>query len=372
LLRREAEIAERSGRYVQSLRLLGKAQRSLDSVDGADAARERARLAIWYASGRMRQGRHREAVRWCRRALEIAEPVGDRETLAWAYMVLDSVSAELGLETDVPYGRLALSIYEELGDLPRQATMTLNLGGRAYYEGNWQEALARFEGARGLYTRTGNTVGAADATFNIGEIMCHQGRLEEGATLVREAGRVWRAAGDRIGVDLATSELARVAYRKGDCEEALPLLERVRSDFQTAGAEGEAWETDVRIAECLLLLRQDGTAALAILDRILEHVRASGEVASVRIPRVQRLRAWALAQQHRLEEAGASLEECVRTARQDGSDYELALALDGLARMASRTERDRAELFERESSEILARLGVVAAPGVPAFDLANE
>jgi class 3 adenylate cyclase/tetratricopeptide (TPR) repeat protein len=359
LLRREAELAEASGRYVQSLRLLGKGLRSLETVTGPDAARERANLAVWYAFSRMRQGRHREAVRWCERAIEEANLAGDRESLAWAYLVFDSVSVELALATSEPYAELALSIYEEVGNLSRQATITLNLGGRAYYEGRWIEALSLYERARDLNSRTGNTANAAAAMFNIGEILCHQGHLEEAELLLQDATRIWRAAGDRARVTWARRELARVAYRRGTYEVALPQLEQARAEFQAAGAEVDAWETDLRIAECLLLRGEPGNEADGLLERVLGRVEKEGEVAELRLPRIQRLRAWAFVRQGRCEQASGLYEESARTGQATGADYEVALSLDGLAHLADLTGRGAGSRLYAESREILDRLGVV-------------
>jgi tetratricopeptide (TPR) repeat protein len=368
LLRREAEIAERSGNYAQSLRLLGRGLRMLDALQDGDASGERARLSIWYASGRLRQGRHREAARWCERAIAEAEAARDRDALAWAYMVLDPVAIELALPADEPYGQLALSIYEELGNLPRQATITLNLGGRAYYEGHWHEALEFYERARELYGRTGDTLGAADATFNIGEILCHQNRLEEGEVFLREAARVWRATGDRVGVALATSELARAAYRSGEPEQALPVLDEARAELRQAGAEVDAWETELRKAECLLFLGGRAPDALELLDPALQRVVTNGEIAEVRIPRLERLRAWAFAQQGRWDEARAAFEAAARTARLEGAEYEAGLSLDGLARIGPFCSIDGIPALQAQSAEILARLGVVLPVPAPPLD----
>lgn len=360
LLRREAELAESSGRYVQSLRLLGKGLRSLEGMPGPDAAAERANLAVWYASGRMRQGRHREALRWCQRAIDEAGLAGDRESLAWAYLVLDSISVELALATSEPYAELALSIYKELGDLGRQAGIMLNLGGRAYYESRWVEALSLYERARELYTRTGNTANAADAMFNIGEILCHQGRFDEGEPLLRDATRIWRAAGDRVGVTLARSELARAAYRRGAFDGTLSELEQARAEFHAAGADVDVLETELRIAECLLLGSDDLPRASLLLASVLERVDAEGEVAEVRLPRILRLRAWALALGDRFDDARAAFEESIRVGRAAHADFDVAMALDGLSRLELPADRDDAASLKHESRQLLGQLGVVA------------
>jgi class 3 adenylate cyclase/tetratricopeptide (TPR) repeat protein len=357
LLRREAEIAERSGRYVQALRLLGRGLRSLDSLDGSGAARERAQLSVWYGFGRFRQGRHRDAIPWCEQAIREAEAARDREALAWAYMVLDAVHIELGSKTGDRYGELALAIYKELGNLGRQATITMNLGNQAYYEGDWRGALAFLEQARDLFGRTGDTASRADATFNIGEILSHQGRLDEAEHLLRDAGRVWKAAGDRVGVALATSERGRVAYRSGRWDEGLALLVDARGEFEAVAAAAEVRETDVRIAECLSLQGRP-EEALRSIEEAIAQTQVDGEVAAIRMPRLRRLQGSALAAAGRMADARAALEECVRVGSSGGSDFDVAIALRELAHLDG---GESIRTAERQSRTILERLGVVSA-----------
>ena len=93
--------------------------------------------------------------------------------------MLDVTHLVLGLASEEPYADRALAIYRELGDLTREASLTVNLGTRAYHEGRWSDAVELYEGARELYWRTGDTVSRADATFNVGEIRSRQGRRGE-------------------------------------------------------------------------------------------------------------------------------------------------------------------------------------------------
>jgi class 3 adenylate cyclase/tetratricopeptide (TPR) repeat protein len=367
LLRREAEIAERSGRYVDGLRLLGRGLKGIDPLEGPAAARERAQLSVWYASGRFRQGRHRDAVRWCEKAIEQAEAAGDREALAWAYMVLDMVHIELGTRTADAYGQLALSIYEQLGNLPRQASLTLNLGGRAYYESRWSDAIALYEQARDLYARTGDTFACADATFNIGEIRSQQWRLPEAEALLQDARRMWRASGDRVGVAYATSELGRVAYRSGRTDEAFELLDEAAEAFAESGADAEALETEARRAECLLYAGE-AEGARELIDTVRTRAQASGEVASLRTPRLLRLQGWALAQLGDLEGARALLEESIALGHAGTPDLEVALALEQLAALRQLEGEPEVTALTAESAAILELLGVERLPAVSASE----
>jgi class 3 adenylate cyclase/tetratricopeptide (TPR) repeat protein len=361
MLRREAEIAQQAGRYTQSLRLFGRGRRMLGGVPGDAARLMRAELAVGLASVRFRQGRHAEAAGWCELAIADAQEPEGRRALAWAYHVLDGVSLEREGAGAIPYGRMALALYEELGDLPRQASVVNNLGGRAYYEGRWAEAQEHFAHARELYARTGDEVGRADAAFNTGEVLSHLGRFEEARAALRDALRVWRAAGDRVGVALATAELGRIAYCEGDPEAALALLEEARAELRSARAETDVLEVDVRIAECHLFAGRSGEA-LAGAEAALDGVRARGGVAFVRASRLQRIRGYALLQQGRREEARDALGEAARLGDLEGLRRERALALLGLARLADGAEAER---LAGDGQALLDELGVAAVAVVP-------
>ena len=91
----------------------------------------------------------------------------------------------MGSPERVAFRGLALPIFEELGDLKRQATSSNNLGIELYYEGEWARALDVYERSRALFERIGDVTSVAMAMNNIGEILSDQGRLDEAEKLFR-------------------------------------------------------------------------------------------------------------------------------------------------------------------------------------------
>ncbi len=236
LLLKHARIPERLGRYSEALRWTTRGLRAVEGREDREAAQQRAQLKVWRAAVLQAQGRHADAVRWCEQAIVEAEASADRDALAHAYFLLDWAYFDLGRPERATFSRVALGIYEELGDLGRQAVVLNNLGAWAYYRGDWDEAVELYERGRVTRERTGDAVNAAFGTCNIGEILSDQGRLDEAEPRFREAKRVWQAAGDRPGVAFVTSALGRVATRAGRVEEALELLEEARAAFAHVGA----------------------------------------------------------------------------------------------------------------------------------------
>ncbi|HEX5948618.1 MAG TPA: AAA family ATPase, partial [Actinomycetota bacterium] len=82
LLLKQGWIPDRSGRFTEALRWFTRGLRRLEGVGGEKAAKQRAQLRVWYAAVRQAQGRHADAIRWCRSAIEDARVAGEREALA--------------------------------------------------------------------------------------------------------------------------------------------------------------------------------------------------------------------------------------------------------------------------------------------------
>ena len=78
---KEAYVAERQGRYGDSIRCVRRAARLLDPIDGAGGDALRARLTIWEAAVRATQGRFGDALRAAARGIDLSREVGDESNL---------------------------------------------------------------------------------------------------------------------------------------------------------------------------------------------------------------------------------------------------------------------------------------------------
>lgn len=362
LFLKQARVAERQGRYSGSVRWVRRGLQLLEGLDGPDAVGQRARLAVWYATIRQRQGRHAEAIRWCRRAVTEADAAGDRRAVAEAYRVLDWAYIDLGRADLATNSSAALGIYAELGDLSGQGEVLNNLGGFAYYEGRWEDALQLYARSGRAIERTGNLADAAAATCNRAEILADQGRLDEAEAAFSEALRVWRSVGYPRWAASALMHLGRLQSRRGRHDQGMCVLEEARSTLLGLEAGPEALEAEVWIAECLLL---DGRAdaALAMAERALEREAALGG-AGVQRATLLRIRGCALAQRGDVTGAWAALDESLAAGRGRAAAYEIALTLEALSAVAPLAGR-RFVPPEREHRLVLQRLGVTRMPPLP-------
>jgi class 3 adenylate cyclase/tetratricopeptide (TPR) repeat protein len=360
---KQAQVPSWLGNYPQALRWITRGLGVLREAGGTEAAIERARLCALYAGIRIRQGRPQDAIAWCWRAIEEGEPVGAQEAVAHAHFVLDWAFTSLGRYEEAVYSPLALSAYEELGDLHRQGVVLNNMGMFAHFMGRWDEALELYERAGEKWATRGDRWHGALATLNVADVLADQGRVEEAEPLLRDGLRVARAAqsGGRVA-DVAMT-LGRLLSRAGRFEEAHALLVEAHEEYGRGGEQRELFRNDARIAECLML-QADSEGALALATSALERGRSLEGGFDV-VAMLERVRGCALLQLGRLDDARAALDAAVEEARRRSADYELSLALDGLAALAHERREDASE-FEEERDTIVARLGVVRIPVLPA------
>jgi tetratricopeptide (TPR) repeat protein len=364
LHRKEGMVRERSGRYADALRWYTRGRRVLVGLgDDHESLQVRAQLTLFAGVARLRQGRYLESIPLLEAAADLAERLGDRETLAHAYDLLDWAHTDLGNDERHAFRELALPIYEELGNLQRQGVVASNLGIDAYFEGRWDDAMSWYERGRDASERAGDVVQMATAINNLGEVESDRGHLDEARRLFGSALRIWRAAPFPVGVALATSNLGRVEVRAGALTEAATILAEARAAFGAIGAESYVLETDVRELERLVAAGEPA-AALELATDVERRSRRAGGL-PLQMLANDRAAAYAHAQLGHVNEAVRLLEDVADRARGLAADYELALTLEALDRVLSAAGRAEAEAHRIAAAQLFERLGVTATPPVP-------
>ncbi len=359
LLLKQARSQAGRQRFSQALASITRGLRLLEGDARRDAGALRAQLAVWYGHFRQEQGKHADALRWSQLAESEAEAVGERDALAHALQLRDWVYAERG-EPELAVNSLrALELYEELGELSRQAAVLNNLGGIAFWEGRWVDAADYYRRAQVLDERTGDVLGAAFGRNNLAEILADQGRVADAEELLRGADRTFRAAGYTAGVAYVGMNLGRCAARAGRFEEARRVLGASIDGSTSVGAASTALEAEARLAEVELLAGR-ADEALAAADEVLARAAATEGVAALE-PLLHRVRGAALLLLGDLAASRAAFEASRQAASVREAAYDVALADHGLAVVAQRGGTD-ASVPTRASSDALEQLGVVALP----------
>ncbi len=322
-----------------------------------------------YGGMRVSQGKLAEAERLCRWLIDQAgenelglglDPMV-RESLGKAYYNLDNVLISLGRVDEVNNWKKALAIFEDLGDFWQQGAVLENAGTSHQFQGRWDEAVDLWQRSREATLKAGDAVEAANLSIWLAEVFLDRGRIAEAEPLFREVLRIKRAAGHAEKLAWTMLNLGRTAARAVRFDEAMGFLEEALSAFERIGARVQVLETEARMAECLLFQgRWQG--ALEILSAIRHR-----EIADVSLlnPLLHRLRGYALAQAGNYEPSSRAFEESLLDARAVDSLYDVALAIDAMARLSELEGKTLPDELVDEGRTILDRLGVIAPPHIP-------
>jgi class 3 adenylate cyclase/tetratricopeptide (TPR) repeat protein len=353
----QARLCFRHGRIAESselssaVRWMRRGLRTLEDLPGRETRIWRARMTAELGWIRQRQRRYRETERLCREALSEGQEIGELSAQARACYTLDWALFELGRSDEATYSPRALEIYRELGDPQHEGNVLNNLGGFAYWQGRWSEAIELYQQAGACWERAGDAAGAAETDANVGEILSDQGHLEEAEQHLRRARRVWSSTGHREGAAFANMLLGRLAVRAGQAEEGIAMLKAATAEMRRVGAGFYAELAHALVAEAEAV---GGSAQRAV--EIAIGLLGSGSPHLALLHRAAGIAVW------RQGDPGAATREldlALEAARAGGEGYEVAMTLNALAALG---DLDAAQAAERD--ELLARLGVIALPAI--------
>ncbi|HET7529322.1 MAG TPA: adenylate/guanylate cyclase domain-containing protein, partial [Mycobacteriales bacterium] len=139
-------VAERAGAMARASRWMSMAYADLTATARNDDAPTELEGRIWVERAFLRHnaGRVREAEELCNRAIDCAQRTGADDVLGRALHLLDLVELAAGRPGDEGRVEQARDLFERAGDLPRQAGAWNHLGMRAYFRGDWDDALDRY------------------------------------------------------------------------------------------------------------------------------------------------------------------------------------------------------------------------------------
>ena len=356
LLAKEGLIREEMGEYEEAIR---RYRDGLAAVERLPEGRERdslhLELSMYVAHALYREGDIEDCLRLCDDVMKLALEVDDKEQLGNAYLLLHVVHMQTGSPERVSFRGIALPIFEELGNLKRQATVLNNLGIDYYYEGDWAKALDIYERSRALFERIGDVTNVAMANNNIAEILSDQGHVEEATRLFEEVRETSDRAGRRSLALLARRTLGRALAREGRFDEADDLFAEAAEGFRQMRAGGFEQEARARFAEASVLAGDHERAV-----READNAEAAGEELPPQLKALlHRVRGYAHLQAGRAEDAAREFDEGLESARSVDARYEIALLLSARSSLPGRSED------ATEAASLLEALEVVRLPEVP-------
>lgn len=275
LHRKRARVYEHLGDFLAAFAALEEGL----GVVPADSLEEAA-LYIMRAGLHHRQGRHREALEWCEKALAASSLPEVHPLRAHAHSLTGVMHTYLshpdaGLK---PLER-ALKVYRRLDDLPGQFDTCSNLGA-VYFaragRGDWALAREHDEQARALAERMNDSERLARAHVNLGWTAYVLGDVDSALESYKRSLDIWSRSDARLMCAVVRSNLGAAELAREDYAAALGHLQQAAGVLEEAGARGQLAETRRYIA-LARLAGGDLAAARSEAEQSLDLAREAEE-----------------------------------------------------------------------------------------------
>jgi tetratricopeptide (TPR) repeat protein len=174
--------------------------------------------------------RFEDAEKHLRRALEMAERVGDRVVRAHAIASLAFVfqQTQRGDESLTLFEQ-SLALAREAGDLPLLLRVLVHIeGALEEFRGDYHRAIELAHEGLELARRAGNTANVAWTTQMLSDLAVDLGRLDESRRWATQALEASRAVGDAIVIGYSLERIAYLHAMGGEPDEAQRVLEEAR------------------------------------------------------------------------------------------------------------------------------------------------
>lgn len=253
-------------------------------------------------------GDFKEAIKYHREGLRVAEEVGDRAIVGRAYSGLGSAFRSIGdFKRAIEYHNLHLIIAKELGDSAAEGTGYLNLGSAHQSLGYLKEAIKYYELSLGIAKTMRDKAGKARIYGNLGTVYCKLGDFEKAVEYQEKNLKIIQKVGSRAEEGHAYSSLGiiyrslgnfkqAIQYHKQDLDiarevgdgagqrNALVHLGNAYCGLQNFKEAGECYKQGLSIAEDMGDWVGEGTASYSMglfhalqgsLDEALQYFRTS-------------------------------------------------------------------------------------------------
>jgi transcriptional regulator with GAF, ATPase, and Fis domain len=190
--------------------------------------------------------------------------------------------------------RAALAAAESVGELPRAATLRMNLAAMEHSSGEFAAALAHYASALSLFRAAGLATNAVLARRNLGHLLLELGEVEQARA---ELGAAAIAAG-RLGLvvhEIGIEALLGIAdWRSGHPGGGRRRLERARARFAELGDARRESETLLDLADLELDAAEGEADPAAHLEQAAAHLAAAARIPATREDTARRARSLAL------------------------------------------------------------------------------
>jgi len=363
-----AEIAMASGEYGACLK---HCMVAMPLIESFGVEREKAKALRIAGLARYRLGNMTECRRDLEESLEICRRIGDTDGVGKSYSNLGMLFTCRG-----EWGRAreclaqALEIATSSGNTVQTAIRSYNMGCLERRSGRWDAAEEYLDKSLELFRSVQHPAGVSWALSELGILYSQRGQIEKAKDYLIAARDYVRGFGLHREEYFAAVALGRALLDAGRWQEALEPLEEAVASTKSRAPEGDlACEARTVYAECLaaagrkIEAREQALAATDLASKLAGRYeegaahRALGIVADGAV-------------------AARAFERALKTLRELGDDYEIAVTLAAYGRFLAESgpaaqEGRRARMLLVEAHAIFDRLGAARWAATLEEDLAR-
>lgn len=198
----------------------------------------RADILGWRSRCRRHQRDFEAAREDVERALELAQAMDDRRTIANTYFQASLVSERMGhLIASRNYAQQAKTLYQELNDDRAVGRLMLNLGGLQLLLGKPEQALEHLKASFAQAIEADSQPDAAQAVGNLATVYLHLGRYDDADEHARKALDLFEGREDFLhSIGQSQVVLGRALLERGRLDEAGECFTAADSSFERLGS----------------------------------------------------------------------------------------------------------------------------------------
>lgn len=346
-----ARLHENRGEYPQALEWI---ERGLEALGGRETV-ETSELLNNAGLILSRQGDYDAAQQQAGRCLQIAEHIGNPNTLARAHNLVGHIARLRGQSTTaIDSFTMSLHLYQESGDINGQALANNQIANALFGLGRWQDAENHFIQARTLFEQIGDIYHRAFVDNNLGWIALNQGKFDQALEYYQGGLAALELLGGSAYVKGAFhNNLGATYIRLGNAQAANKELATSLELFEQAGARDWLAELHRHKASAALLngdLDRAESEADTAIDLACELKMRAEEGNTLRV-----MGEIAIQRGH-TEQARQHLEHSLEVLKEVGDEFEHARSVLILARSGIQSPADTVAALE-QIIPVLERLG---------------
>lgn len=173
------------------------------------------------------RGNYGQAVSWYQKALSVSEELGNLPGMAVSYHQLGSVAEKRGdYDQAVSWYQKSLHIEENFRNRAGMAVSYHQLGNVVFLRGNYDQAVSWYKRSLHISEELGNRAGMASSYHQLGMVAQERGDYDQAVSWYQKSLHIEEELGNSDGMANSYHQVGNVMYLRGDYDQAVPMYQK--------------------------------------------------------------------------------------------------------------------------------------------------